>query len=76
MVMIGQRRAEKKRVSAELKDMNTKLYALEGFVAIQAREFINYKARFGHLALTLLVIGVSGFVAQFLIMIYQQSWAT
>jgi hypothetical protein len=56
--------------------MNTELYALEGFIAIQAREFIHYKARFGHHALTLLAIGVSGFVAQFLIMIYQQSWAT
>ena len=76
LIMAGQPRAEKKRASAELKDMKTRLQTPKGLLAILEREFISYKTRFGRHAQTLLVIGLVGFGAQFLIMILQHHAAT
>jgi hypothetical protein len=72
-MLTGQPREEKKRAAADVKAMKTRVQNLKGFVAILEREFRDYKARFGKLALILLVIGVAGFSAQFLMMYLQGS---
>jgi hypothetical protein len=74
-MLTGKPRAQKKRAAADVKAMKTQVQNFSGFVAILEREFRDYKARFGKLALILLVIGVAGFSAQFLMMYLQGSAA-
>lgn len=72
LVTQGRPREEKKRASAELKDMNARLQTARGFVAMREREFSDYKGRLRNPALTLLVIGVAGFLAQVFLIHLQQ----
>lgn len=71
IMLRGQPRADKKRASSDVKVINTRVQNLRDFVAIREIEFKYFKARFGKVALALWVIGLAGFLAQFLVMYLQ-----